>query len=124
MNVQKFAEEAFKRDNRIRYVGIIDNGFHILCSKNREGVQSITTEDQERNFVQLMPPIIVDAVEKLQPLLGTLDNVTVRYEKILLVFFRVRNLTVVLSFNPDVSTPFISSLSTSMRTISHLYLAE
>ena len=124
MNVQKFAEEAFKRDSRIRYVGIIDDGFHILYSKDREGIQSITTEDQERNFVQLMPPIIVDAVEKLQSLLGKLDNVTVRYEKMLLVFFRVRNLTVVLSFNPDVSTPFISSLSASMRTISTLYLAE
>jgi hypothetical protein len=124
LNVEKFVEEAFRRDRRIRYVGIIDDGFHILCSKNREGVQSMVSEDQERNFVQLMPPIIVDAVEKLQPLLGKLDNVTVRYEKLLLVFFRVGSLTVVLSFNPDVSTPFISSLSESMRTISTLYLAE
>ena len=122
MNVQKFAEEAFKRDSRIRYVGIIDEGFHILYSKMREGIQSITTEEQERNFVQLMPPIIVDAVEKLQALFGKIDNVTVRYEKILLVFFRVSNLTVVLSFNPDVSTPFMSSLSESMRTISKLHL--
>jgi hypothetical protein len=120
LSVEKFAEEAFRRDSRIRYVGIIDDGFHILYSKNREGVKSIANEDQERNFVQLMPPIIVDAVEKLQPLLGRLDNVTVRYEKVLLVFFRFRNLTVVLSFNPDVSTPFISSLSDSMRTISSL----
>ena len=120
--MQKFAEEAFKRDSRIRYVGVIDEGFHILYSKMREGIQSITTEEQERNFVQLMPPIIVDAVEKLQALFGKIDNVTVRYEKILLVFFRVSNLTVVLSFNPDVSTPFMSSLSESMRTISKLHL--
>jgi hypothetical protein len=124
VNVERFAEEAFKKDSRIRYVGIIDNGFHILYSKMREGIQSITTEEQERNFVQLMPPIIVDAVKKLQPLLGKLDNVTVRYEKVLLVFFPFGNLTVVLSFNPDVSTPFISSLSDSMRTISTVYLAE
>ena len=73
---EKFVEEAFKKDSRIRYVGIIDDQFHIVLSKMREGVQSITTEEQERNFVQLMPPIIVDAVEKLQPLLGKLDNVT------------------------------------------------
>lgn len=48
----------------------------------REGVQSITTEEQDRNFFQLMPPIIVDTVERLQPVLGKLDNVTVRYEKL------------------------------------------
>jgi hypothetical protein len=71
-----------------------------------------------------MPPIIVDAVEKLQPLLGKLDTVTVRYEKILLVFFPMKSFVVILSFNPDVSTPFISSLSDSMRMIGSLYLAE
>jgi hypothetical protein len=86
----------------------------------REDVESILTEEQDRNFFQLMPPIIIDAVEKVQPLLGKLDNVTVQYEKLLIVFFRVQNFTVVLSFNPDVSTPFIISLSEAMRTIGHL----
>ena len=118
MDPEKFVEEAFKKDSRIRYVGIVDNQFHIVLSRMREGVQSVTTEEEERNFVQIMPPIIVDAVEKLQPLLGKLDNVTVRYEKVLLVFFHIQNFTVVFSFNPDVSTPFISSLSETMRTIS------
>jgi len=118
LDPEKFVEEAFKKDSRIRYVGIVDNQFHIVLSRMREGVQSVTTEEEERNFVQIMPPIIVDAVEKLQPLLGKLDNVTVRYEKVLLVFFHIQNFTVVFSFNPDVSTPFISSLSETMRTIS------
>lgn len=122
MNVEKFAEEAFRKDNRIRYVGIVDNEFHILFSKMREGVQSLTTEEQERNFVQLMPPIIVDAVEKMQPLLGKFDTVTVRYEQVLLVFFRMQNLVVTLSFDPNVTTPFISSLSESMRKLDSLYL--
>jgi len=84
----------------------------------RNGIWSITTEEEERNFVQLMPPIIVDAVEKLQSILGKLDNVTVRYEKVLLVFFRVDENTVIFSFNPEVSTPFMSALSETMRTLS------
>jgi len=122
MDVKKFAQEALKADPRIRYVGVVDNQFHILLSEMREGVQSVTTDEQERNFVQIMPPIIVDAVEKLQPLLGKFDNVTVRYEKVLLVFFRMEGLIVILSFNSDVSTPFVSSLSESMRKIGSLHL--
>ena len=122
MDVKKFAQEALKADPRIRYVGVVDNQFHILLSEMREGVQSVTTDEQERNFVQIMPPIIVDAVEKLQPLLGKFDNVTVRYEKVLLVFFRMEGLIVILSFNSDVSTPFVSSLSDSMRKIGSLHL--
>jgi hypothetical protein len=122
MDLQKFVEESFRKDNRIRYVGVVDNQFHILASKMREGVQSVTTEDQDRNFFQIMPPIIIDAVEKLQPLLGKLDNVTVRYEKLLLVFWHVNNLTIILTFNSNVSTPFISSLSDTMRMLSQAYL--
>ena len=114
---ERFVEEAFKKDSRIRYVGIVNETFHIVKSRMREGVQSITTEEEERNFVQLMPPIIIDAVEKLQPILGKLDNVTVRYGKVLLVFFRVDENTVIFSFNPDVSTPFMSALSETMRTL-------
>jgi hypothetical protein len=30
MNVEKFAEEAFREDKRITYVGIVDTEFHIL----------------------------------------------------------------------------------------------
>ncbi len=122
MDIQKFAEETFRSDARIRYLGVVDTRFDILSSHMREGVQSVTTDDQERNFVQIMAPIIIDAVEKLQPVLGNLDNVTLRYEKILLTLFRMEDLVVTLSFNADVSTPFISSLSESMRKLGSRYL--
>ena len=88
----------------------------------REGVTSLTSDEQERNFTQIMPSIIVDAVEKLQPLLGKLDNVTVRFENVLLVFFRMHGYVVVFSFNPKVSTPFISSLSKTMKMLGATYL--
>ena len=122
--MEKFAEEAFEKDSRIRYVGVIGDGFHVLCSKMRKGVESIATAEEERNFVQIMPPIIVEAAAKLDPVLGKLDNVTVRYEKVLLVFFRCKNLTIVLSFNPNVSTPFISSLSETIIGICSRHLED
>jgi hypothetical protein len=122
MDSKKFAEEAFRSDARIRYVGVVDNEFHIHFSQMREGVESVTADDQDSHFIQIMPPIIVDAVEKLQPLLGKLDNVTVRYEKLLLVFFRLEGFVVILSFDNTVSTPFISSLSESMKKLASLYL--
>ena len=124
MDVDKFAKEAFKRDSRIRYVGVVDNEFHILCSKMREGVVSVTTEEEERNFVQLMPPILVDAAEKMQSVLGTVESVTIRYAKVLLVFFRIGEVVITLSFDPTVATPFASSLSDVMRELGTKYLGE
>jgi hypothetical protein len=124
MNLEKFAEEAFKMEPRPRYVGIVDNQFHVLLSEMRRGVQSVTTEEQERNFVQIMPPIIVDAVEKLEPVLGKLESVRVRYEKVVLVFFRVESLIVILSFDPDVATPFGTNVSNSVDRLGAKYLRE
>lgn len=118
MNVKKFAEEAFKRDNRIRYIGIVDGSYHVVYSKMRQGERSIITDERDRNFFQLTPPIIIESVEKLEPFLGRLDNVTVRFEKQLLVFFRCKSVTVVFKFNPDVSTGFISTLSGMVQSIS------
>jgi len=120
LDVKKFAQETFKIEPRIRYVGIVDNEFHVLLSEMREGVPSVTTDEQERNFVQIMPPIIVDAVEKMQPILGKLDRVTVRYEKVTLMFFRLEEFVVVLSFEPKSNATFSASISESMRKIAPL----
>jgi len=81
LDAKKLAEEVLKKDSRIRYVAIVDRQFNVLVSQMREGVASLTPADSDRNFVQLMPPIILDAVEKLAPLLGSVESVTVRYER-------------------------------------------
>ena len=124
MDAKKFAEEALKKDSRIRYVAIVDKQFNVLVSQMREGIASLTPADSDRNFVQLMPPIILDAVEKLAPLLGTVESVTVRYEKALLVFFSKGNYVLVLSFNPDVSRPFMSALTDFIQSLASQYLAD
>lgn len=60
MDVDKFAEEVLKSDPRIRYVGIVDNGLHVLVSKMREGIQSLTSDDDDRNYMQIAPNILID----------------------------------------------------------------
>ena len=124
MDAERFAQEAFRRDDTLRYVGIVDNQYHILLSKMREGVPSVTAAEDDRNFIQLMPPILVEAAEKLQRILGNLDSVTMRYEKVLLVFFRVKKLVVILSYDPTVTTPFVSAVSDLIRMLGTTYLGE
>ncbi|HKM76737.1 MAG TPA: hypothetical protein VJZ32_09975 [Candidatus Bathyarchaeia archaeon] len=124
MDVDKFAQEAFSRDSKIRYVGIVDNEHHVLLSKMREGVESVFTSEDRHNYVQIMPLIIVDAAEKLQRVLGNLESVTIRYEKLLFAFFRVKKVIVVLSYNPEVTTPFISASSDLIRMLGTMYLGE
>jgi len=124
LDVEKFAKEAFRRDDKLRYVGIVDNQFHVLLSKMREAVDSVSSAEDDRRFIQIMPPILVDAAEKLQIILGALESVTIRYEKVLLVFFRVKKLIVILSYDPKVTTPFVSAVSDLIRMLGTTYLGE
>ena len=124
LDAKKFAEEAFKTDPRIRYVAVVDRQFNVLFSQMREGVVSITPPDRDRNFVQLIPPIILDGVEKFSPMLGTVQSVTVRYEKVLLVFFAKGDYIVILTFNPEVSTPFISATTEYVESLSSRWLVD
>lgn len=124
MDVEKFANEAFRRDDKLRYVGIVDNQFHVLLSTMREAVDSVSSAEDDRRFIQIMPPILVDAAEKLQIILGALESVTIRYEKVLLVFFRVKKLIVILSYDPKVTTPFVSAVSDLIRILGSTYLGE
>lgn len=71
-----------------------------------------------------MPPIIIDSAEKLNGILGDLESVSMRYEKVLLVFFRVKKVVVVLSYNPSVTTPFIGAASDLIQKLGTTYLDE
>jgi hypothetical protein len=120
-----FAEELLKRDSRVRYIGIVDRQYNVLVSQMREGVTSVTPAGTDRRIIQLMPPLLLDAVEKLwAQVLGAVELVTVRYEKMLLVFFSKGNCVVVLSFNPDVTTPFMSALTDFIQSLSSQYLTD
>ena len=122
MDVEKFADEIFRNEPKIRYVGIIDNTLHVLVSRMREGVQSLTSDDDDRHWLQLVPNILIDCAEKLSPTLGLVESVTIRYEKLFLVFFRLENLTIAISFEPTIVRPFMSALSALMVKLGSQYL--
>jgi len=122
LDVEKFADEVLKSDSRIRYVGIIDNQLNVLVSRMREGVQSLTSDEADRHYMQIAPNILIDVAEKLIPVTGRVESVTIRYEKLFMVYFRLVNFTIVLSFEPTIVRPFMSALSDSMRRLGELYL--
>ena len=122
MNAERFADEVFNSDGRIRYVGVIDNRLSVLVSRMREGVQTLTSDESDRHYMQIGPNILIDVAEKLSPKLGQIESITIRYEKLFLVLFRLENYTIVLSFEPTIIRPFMSALSTSMQTLASRYL--
>ena len=122
MDVERFVEEVFRNEPKVRYVGVLDNRLNVLISRMRGGVQNLTSDEEDRHWLVLVPNILIECAEKLSTPLGLVESVTIRYEKLLLVFFRLEELTIVLSFEPTIIRPFMTALSESMRKLGSRYL--
>jgi hypothetical protein len=122
LNTEAFSKELFELDTTIRYIAVVDDEYRILVSDQREGVRSLTPDEMERNFFSIFPRIVVDTVEKLAPFLGPMNGMTVHYEKALLVFYHFKDLTVAISFQPEVGTPFYNRLTAVFKKLAEKYL--
>jgi hypothetical protein len=122
LDVQGFAEEVLKVDPKIRYVGIVDTKLNVVVSRMRGDLRSLTSDRSDRYYLQIAPNILIDVAEKLSPALGRVESVTIRYEKLFMVYFRLEGFTIVLSFEPTVQRPFMSALTEQMQQLSSRYL--
>jgi hypothetical protein len=111
LDFRKFAEGIFDRESKVIYVGVVDSKYTVIASEIRKGVRTINTPEYIRNFVQITPVIIVDALEKLQLALGRISSVVIRYEKRVLLFSRYEDMIVVLGFEVNVPTRFAHSMA-------------
>lgn len=122
MNTEAFIHELFKFDSTIRYIAIVDTEYHVLASRQREGVESYTSEETARRFVSIVPQIIVESVEKLSPFLGGAAGITAHYQKALVLFYPLGNLIVIISFQPEQETPFYDRITRTFRKLGEQYL--
>jgi len=114
---KEIAESIFKLDKRIRYVAILNHQYDLLESRMRGGVSSLTPAQTDLDFMKIATPLIVDAAEKLRPFCGTIRRITVRYDKVALVFYRTAAHLVVLSLESGVEQPLLDEIGASVRKL-------
>jgi hypothetical protein len=108
--MDKIASRIFDLDSRIRYVGIVDMQYRVLVSQMRPGVTSLTDTEKDRHFLSIVPRIMIEGAEKLEPDSGVLDFVTARYKKVMVDMYRFGQHIVMLTFDASLETPFSSNL--------------
>lgn len=99
MEPRQIVETIFSVDKNIRYVGVVSSGpdYDIKASRIREGVESLTPEEKEREFIQIIPEIIVGLAEKLEDDLGKIRYSLLCFPKLTLMLFRTAEYVVILS---------------------------
>lgn len=64
----------------------------------------------------IAPRLVMDELEKLEPVLGEIGAVLVRFEKRVLVFTRLDNYVIVVGLETDVPTPFPEYIAGLVKT--------
>jgi hypothetical protein len=117
MDFDKIAEKIFKIDPNLRFISVVDRDDKVLLARMREGISAVNVGQRDEDLASIYPPLIMRAVERLQPNLGNARAVSIRYDKILLTLCRVSDLLIIVSFNPAIETPFLTQFEQEIKRI-------
>jgi hypothetical protein len=92
--------EIFVVNPNIRFIGVVDLNDNVLLSRMRAGTLLVNPGQTDEEMVSVYPPLIIRAIERLEPILEEAHGVVVRYRKAHLAFYRALDLLIVVSFNP------------------------
>ena len=115
----KVVERIFNLDAAVRYVGISDLDYHVVLSKMRPGLSSLTSTEVDWDFLSMVPKLMVDSAQKLEDNCGPLRIINIRYRKVMVTIYRGTRHIVMLSFDPTIETPFLSKLAINLESIIH-----
>ena len=85
-------------------MGVLGPGpdYEIKASCMKEGVKSLTPEERDREFIQVIPEIILGTANKLEDNLGKVTYSLLCFQKPTLMLFKTQEYVVVLS--PEAGT--------------------
>jgi hypothetical protein len=103
LNATELADSIFAVDKNIRYVSIVGGlKNELLDSRMREGVRSLSGENEDRWFAQVLAPVMLEGAEQLERDLGGITYSVVRYFKLTMVMMRIQGYLVTFSVEPTV----------------------
>jgi hypothetical protein len=99
MEPEQIAEVIFSVEKNIRYVGIIglSPGHEVRLSRMRDGVNSLTPEHRDREFIRTIPETILDMCTSQGRDLGEIRYSLLCFRRLTLTFFRTQQYVVVIS---------------------------
>ena len=122
VDAEAFVQAMLRADSSVRHVVVVSDDYRILASKQREGVPQLISDEIQSNWMTIIPRIMTESVDKLAPFLGKVGGMTAHYEKVLLVLYRFGNMIVIVTFKPEVATPFYDRITEEFKKHSAQYL--
>jgi len=99
MEPEHRADIILSVDKNIRYVGIVgpSPSHEVKLSRMREGVNSLTPEHGDREFIRTIPETILGMCKSQERDLGSVSYSLLCFHRLTLMFFRTQGYAVVMS---------------------------
>jgi len=116
LNFERFGQNLLDLDNRIVYVGIVNDHYKLMHSCFREGAKLHSDSKTIHNFMTLAPKLTMNDLEKSKPALGSISSVLVKFEKRVFVFNRLDEYVIIVGLEAEVPTPLPELIATHIKT--------
>jgi len=112
LDFSKFIQEIFEREKDVIYVIVVNKLYKLLASDIRKDAEVYLPSQAFLNFAQITPPLVLDALERLEPALGRISAIFVRYQKRSLLFNRLGDdMAAILGLDSRAETPVLDRLA-------------
>ena len=104
MEAKDLVDKILSIDKNIRFVAVVGGPKNqVLDSRMREGVKSLSKDKDDRWFVEILAPVMLEGAEKLESDLGHIAYSLVRFHKLVMVSMRIQEYVVTFSLEPSVT---------------------
>ncbi len=110
------ANRVFDLDVRIKWVGISNPEAVLFCDM-RPGVQSLTSPETERGFIEMGALVVLSILEKFASHAGNLTSCVARFEKLLFLVRRLNGNILALSIEASVDPNTIAEIDYKLSRI-------
>jgi len=117
MDREQIADAILSVDKNIRYVGVVGKGpdYDVKVSRMRQGLESRGSDDKVREFIELIPDLILGMAQKLEDDLGKIRYSLLCFRQLTLMLFRTPEYAIVLSLEAGTfARPIFERIKTTL----------
>jgi len=99
MEPRQIVDTILSVDKNIRYVGVVGPGpdHKVKASRMREGVKSLTPEQEDQEFIRNIPETILGLCRRVEDDLGKVRYSMLCFHRVTLMFFKTHGDIIVMS---------------------------
>jgi hypothetical protein len=117
MDPEQIADTIFSVDKNIRYVGVVSKGpeYDVKISRMRQDLESRGSDEKVREFIELIPDLILGMAQKLEDDLGKIRYSLLCFQQLTLMLFRTPEYAIVLSLEAGTfARPIFERIKTAL----------